>query len=225
MHGGGAAASLFLGMGSSRYAALDRRRGAPARRGRDAHAELRRRPARRSRRRPACSPSPSRRAAARPRRSRRSGATGARAGRSASRTGPESALGRRGRRLPRPGCRRGAKRCRLPQLHQHARAAPASLCGASRRRRSRRRRRRAAPSCWKPATAWLAAAAEPARGAARVHVLAPAERIGLGRAVGADAARGASVRADACETGDWSHVDVYLSKAPGLGLLLLRGSA
>jgi hypothetical protein len=33
------------------------------------------------------------------------------------------------------------------------------------------------------------------------------------------------VRADACETGDWSHVDVYLSKAPGLGLLLLRGSA
>jgi hypothetical protein len=33
------------------------------------------------------------------------------------------------------------------------------------------------------------------------------------------------VRADACETGDWSHVDVYLSKLPGLGLVLLRGSA
>jgi hypothetical protein len=33
------------------------------------------------------------------------------------------------------------------------------------------------------------------------------------------------VHAHASETGDWSLVDVYLSKRPGLGLLILRGSA
>ena len=30
--------------------------------------------------------------------------------------------------------------------------------------------------------------------------------------------------ADACETGDWLHVDVYLTKRPGYVLLLLAGS-
>ncbi len=33
------------------------------------------------------------------------------------------------------------------------------------------------------------------------------------------------VAAQACETGDWSHVDVYLTKRPGYRALLLSGSA
>src|SRR5437773_1579571 len=57
-----------------------------------------------------------------------------------------------------------------------------------------------------------------------VHVLAPAERIGSGEQSALMLREVPRVRADACETGDWSHVDVYLSKAPVLGLLLLRGS-
>ena len=35
----------------------------------------------------------------------------------------------------------------------------------------------------------------------------------------------ARVPANACETGDWSHVDVYLTKRPGYRALLLPGSA
>jgi hypothetical protein len=35
---------------------------------------------------------------------------------------------------------------------------------------------------------------------------------------------GPRIIADACETGDWLHVDVYLTKPPGYALLLLGGS-
>lgn len=58
-----------------------------------------------------------------------------------------------------------------------------------------------------------------------VHVLAPAERIGSAEQSALMLREVPRVPADACETGDWSHVDVYLSKRPGLGLVLLRGSA
>ena len=71
---------------------------------------------------------------------------------------------------------------------------------------------------------WLGAAADLLeRGP--VHVLAPAERIGSAEQSALMLREVPRIRADACETGDWSHVDVYLSKAPGLGLLMLRGSA
>ena len=56
-------------------------------------------------------------------------------------------------------------------------------------------------------------------------MLAPAERIGSAEQSALMLREVPRVRADACETGDWSHVDVYLSKAPGLALLMLRGSA
>ncbi len=58
-----------------------------------------------------------------------------------------------------------------------------------------------------------------------MHVLAPAERIGSAEQSALMLREVPRIVADACETGDWSHVDVYLSKPPGLGLLLLRGSA
>jgi hypothetical protein len=35
---------------------------------------------------------------------------------------------------------------------------------------------------------------------------------------------GPRIAADACETGDWLHVDVYLSKHPGYTALLFPGS-
>lgn len=71
---------------------------------------------------------------------------------------------------------------------------------------------------------WLAAAADLV-GRPAIHVLAPAERIGSAEQSALMLREVPRVRADACETGDWSHVDVYLSKLPGLGLVLLRGSA
>ena len=66
---------------------------------------------------------------------------------------------------------------------------------------------------------WLGAAAELV-GRRAVHVLAPAERIGSAEQSALMLREVPRVRADACETGDWSHVDVYLSKLPGLGLVL-----
>jgi hypothetical protein len=71
---------------------------------------------------------------------------------------------------------------------------------------------------------WLGTAAE-RLGRPAIHVLAPAERIGSAEQSALMLREVPRVRADACETGDWSHVDVYLSKLPGLGLVLLCGSA
>jgi len=71
---------------------------------------------------------------------------------------------------------------------------------------------------------WLGATADQLGGPA-IHVLAPAERTGSAEQSALMLREVPRVRADACETGDWSHVDVYLSKLPGLGLVLLRGSA
>lgn len=71
---------------------------------------------------------------------------------------------------------------------------------------------------------WLGAAAGLV-GRRAIHVLAPAERIGSAEQSALMLREVPRIRADACETGDWSHVDVYLSKLPGLGLVLLRGSA
>jgi glutamine---fructose-6-phosphate transaminase (isomerizing) len=71
---------------------------------------------------------------------------------------------------------------------------------------------------------WLGAAAE-VLGRPAIHVLAPAERLGSAEQSALMLREVPRVRTDACETGDWSHVDVYLSKLPGLGLVLLRGSA
>jgi glutamine---fructose-6-phosphate transaminase (isomerizing) len=71
---------------------------------------------------------------------------------------------------------------------------------------------------------WLDATAQ-LLGRPAIHVVAPAERSGSAEQSALMLREVPRVRADACETGDWSHVDVYLSKLPGLGLVLLRGSA
>jgi fructoselysine-6-P-deglycase FrlB-like protein len=58
-----------------------------------------------------------------------------------------------------------------------------------------------------------------------IHVLAPAERTGSAEQSALMLREVARVPAHACETGDWSHVDVYLTKRPGYRALLLPGSA
>ena len=57
-----------------------------------------------------------------------------------------------------------------------------------------------------------------------VHVLAPAERIGSAEQSALMLREVPRVHTHACETGDWSHVDVYLTKRPGYRALLLPGS-
>jgi glucosamine--fructose-6-phosphate aminotransferase (isomerizing) len=57
-----------------------------------------------------------------------------------------------------------------------------------------------------------------------VHVLAPAERRGSGEQSALMLREVPRIPAYACETGDWSHVDVYLTKRPGYRALLLSGS-
>jgi fructoselysine-6-P-deglycase FrlB-like protein len=71
---------------------------------------------------------------------------------------------------------------------------------------------------------WLPAAVG-LLGGGPVHVLAPAERLGAAEQSALMLREVPRVPAYACETGDWSHVDVYLTKRPGYRALLLPGSA
>jgi glucosamine--fructose-6-phosphate aminotransferase (isomerizing) len=70
---------------------------------------------------------------------------------------------------------------------------------------------------------WLAQAVE-LLAPGPVHVLAPAERIGSAEQSALMLREVPRMPAYACETGDWSHVDVYLTKRPGYRALLLPGS-
>jgi glutamine---fructose-6-phosphate transaminase (isomerizing) len=71
---------------------------------------------------------------------------------------------------------------------------------------------------------WLPRAVE-LLGGGPIHVLAPAERLGAAEQSALMLREVPRVPAYACETGDWSHVDVYLTKRPGYRVLLLPGSA
>jgi fructoselysine-6-P-deglycase FrlB-like protein len=71
---------------------------------------------------------------------------------------------------------------------------------------------------------WLPRIVEQLRGGP-VHVLAPAQRLGAAEQSALMLREVPRVPAYACETGDWSHVDVYLTKRPGYRALILPGSA
>jgi glutamine---fructose-6-phosphate transaminase (isomerizing) len=119
----------------------------------------------------------------------------------------------------RAGVERSGVACRsytntLAALHVMLGADPASLAAAA----------EASAELLDGRGAWLPSACDALAGRA-VHVLAPAERIGSAEQGALMLREVPRVRADACETGDWSHVDVYLSRRPGLGLVLLSGSA
>jgi glucosamine--fructose-6-phosphate aminotransferase (isomerizing) len=72
---------------------------------------------------------------------------------------------------------------------------------------------------------WLPAAVELLGGGDAVDVIGPDERIAAVQQSALMFREGPRIRSAACETGDWLHVDVYLSKHPGYRALLLSGSA
>ena len=72
--------------------------------------------------------------------------------------------------------------------------------------------------------AWLDELGATVRDAHTVYTIAPAERISSALQSALMLREGPRVAADATETGDWLHVDVYLSKHPGYTTLLFPGS-
>ena len=71
---------------------------------------------------------------------------------------------------------------------------------------------------------WLDPLIELLAPAHTVYTVAPAERISSALESALMLREGPRVPADATETGDWLHVDVYLSKYPGYRALLFGGS-
>ena len=73
-------------------------------------------------------------------------------------------------------------------------------------------------------TQWLPLLREFASGPDGVHVVAPQRRFSSAQQSALMLREGPRKVAVACETGDWSHVDVYLTKTTDYRLLLLAGS-
>ncbi|MFD0889350.1 SIS domain-containing protein, partial [Streptosporangium algeriense] len=71
---------------------------------------------------------------------------------------------------------------------------------------------------------WLEAAAELLDGPDGVHTIAPVERLSSAEQSALMFREGPRRAADACESGDWSHVDVYLTKTLDYRALLFPGS-
>jgi fructoselysine-6-P-deglycase FrlB-like protein len=71
---------------------------------------------------------------------------------------------------------------------------------------------------------WLPGVAEALDGPAGVYVLAPAERSSSAAQSALMIREGPRRPATGCETGDWSHVDVYLTRTLDYRALLLTGS-
>jgi fructoselysine-6-P-deglycase FrlB-like protein len=72
-------------------------------------------------------------------------------------------------------------------------------------------------------SAWLPAAAD-LIGNGPVDVVAPAERLSSAEQSALMLREAPRIRAAACETGDWLHVDVYLTRPPGYRAILFPGS-
>ena len=72
--------------------------------------------------------------------------------------------------------------------------------------------------------AWLEPVLDLLAGAHTLYAIAPAERISSAAQSALMFREGPRLAADATETGDWLHVDVYLSRRPGYRALLFAGS-
>ncbi|MFM8896143.1 MAG: hypothetical protein ACKOE2_12440, partial [Actinomycetales bacterium] len=72
---------------------------------------------------------------------------------------------------------------------------------------------------------WLPTAAELLIGPQGSHMVAPAHRLSSAQQSALMLREGPRRPAYACETGDWSHIDVYLTKTTDYRMLLLAGSA
>lgn len=87
--------------------------------------------------------------------------------------------------------------------------------------------RRAADACQdlvERRAEWVGPLADRVEGGMGLWVSGPAERFGGVQQSALMLREAPRIVADACETGDWLHVDVYLTKRPGYRLLLLAGS-
>ncbi len=71
---------------------------------------------------------------------------------------------------------------------------------------------------------WLPTLADHVTAATTTYTIAPAERLSSALQSALMLREGPRLAADATETGDWLHVDVYLSKRPGYTALLFPGS-
>lgn len=71
---------------------------------------------------------------------------------------------------------------------------------------------------------WLAEIAERVDGAPAAFLIAPAARLSTALQGALMLREGPRLTADGTETGDWLHVDVYLTKRPGYTALLFTGS-
>ncbi len=74
------------------------------------------------------------------------------------------------------------------------------------------------------ADTWLPALREAMIGPAGTHLVAPARRLSSAQQGALMLREGPRLAAIGCETGDWSHVDVYLTKTTDYRLLLFAGS-
>jgi glucosamine 6-phosphate synthetase-like amidotransferase/phosphosugar isomerase protein len=74
------------------------------------------------------------------------------------------------------------------------------------------------------ASDWLPALREAMIGPAGTHLVAPARRLSSAQQGALMLREGPRLAAIGCETGDWSHVDVYLTKTTDYRLLLFAGS-
>ncbi len=70
---------------------------------------------------------------------------------------------------------------------------------------------------------WIGSALDVLGGGA-LDVIAPAERLSSAEQSALMLREAPRIRAAACETGDWLHVDVYLTRPPGYRAILLPGS-
>lgn len=71
---------------------------------------------------------------------------------------------------------------------------------------------------------WLPGACEVLDGPDGVYTIAPAERLSSARQSALMIREGPRRQAAACETGDWAHVDVYLTKTLDYRAILFAGS-
>ncbi len=71
---------------------------------------------------------------------------------------------------------------------------------------------------------WLPELIERAVGPDGTHIVAPAHRLSSAQQAALMLREGPRLPAVACETGDWSHVDVYLTKTTDYRLVLFAGS-
>jgi fructoselysine-6-P-deglycase FrlB-like protein len=72
--------------------------------------------------------------------------------------------------------------------------------------------------------AWMEAATEILTGTGSVFCIAPIERLGSAEQGALTFREGPRIAADACETGDWLHVDVYLTLPLAYRAVLFAGS-